>query len=426
MNRAQSTAGLKSIVITLSFVFLFIVAVLLDLQYLYLMAVTLAVLPLTSYIMAYFFATRFTATRSHPTTVSEGRQFPVSLTINARGGLPQSAVRVADDTPAFLVPPETVAAGTVDAAISAKPKAQPAEPLDTWDGEQGGRVYGLIPVKRGVYALGPARLETTDPLGLFTFSASLPVTSEITVHPEPITARDSAVGGEGMYGVRERDGKTRRGEGMDFHGVREYRSGDALRRVHWPTTARTGKLAVVEFERAYQQDIVIGLDLTNGTEAGTGRDTTLEYAVKVAATLATRTLRAGGGVTLVTQHDRLTVRPRESDPEAARFHLFDILARAKADAETSLGEALYAARLDQGSHYVILTAKGDPRLSAYLDTRVRHGDSVRVYFFEPTSFGGPGVLSPAVSGAELRVVTREHSPWENGGRRLEYLLRETK
>lgn len=423
MNRTQNAAGIKSIVITLSFVFLFIVAVLLDLQYLYLMAVTLAVLPLTSYILAYFFATRFTATRTHPTTVVEGRQFPVSLTINARGGLPQAAVRVADEAPPFL---ETSDTAELPETTVPRPKVQPAEPLDTWDGQQGGRVYGLIPIKRGVYTVGPARLETTDPLGLFTFSASLPVTSEIVVHPEPVTARDSAVGGEGVFGIRERDGKTRRGEGMDFHGVREYRSGDALRRVHWPTTARTGKLSVVEFERAYQQDIVIGLDLASGTDFGTGRDTTLEYAVKVAATLASRTLRAGGGVTLVTQRDRLTVHPRESDPEAARFHLFDILARAQSDSERSLGDALHAARLDQGSHYVVLTAKGDPKLAAYLDTRVRHGDSVRVYFFEPTSFGGPGVLSPAVAGAELRVVTRDDSPWENGGRKLEYLLRETK
>lgn len=421
MNRNNS-AGIKSIVITLAFVFLFIVAVLLDLQYLYLMAVTLAVLPLTSYMLAYFFATRFTATRTHPPTVHEGKRFPVTLTVNAKGGLPQAAIRVSDSAPEFL---ESVDLGDELGELPPLEK-DVAEPMDIWDGEKGERVYGLIPTKRGVYSLGPARLETTDPLGLFNFSANLPVSSEVVVHPEPIIARDYAIGGEGTYGLRERDGKTRRGEGMDFHGVREYRYGDALRRVHWPTTARTGKLAVVEFERAYQQDIVVGLDLAAGSDYGTGRDTTLEYAVKVAATLVRRTLAAGGGVTLITQYDRAVVKPREGDPDSAQFRLFDILARAKADAETSLGEALHAARLGEGSHYSILTAKGDPRLTAYLANRVRHGESVHIYFFEPTSFGGPAALSPAVAGAELRVVEKEHSPWENGGRRLEYLLRETK
>src|SRR4028118_1374344 len=102
MNWAGGSAGIKSIVITLSFVFLFIVAVLLYLQYLYLMAVTLAVLPLTSYALAYFFTTRFSGTREHPQTVPEGRAFPVTLTVSTEGGLPQAALRVADNPPPFL------------------------------------------------------------------------------------------------------------------------------------------------------------------------------------------------------------------------------------------------------------------------------------------------------------------------------------
>jgi uncharacterized protein (DUF58 family) len=298
-------------------------------------------------------------------------------------------------------------------------------PLEIWDGHAGFRTYIVEPLKRGVYIIGPARLSTTDPLGLFTFGAQIPVETELVVHPEPLHARDLMVGGEGSYGVRERDGKTRKGEGMDFHGVREYREGDALRRVHWPTTARTGKLAVVEFERAYQQDVIIGLDLTAGTDHGQGRETTLEYAVKIAATLADRTMRAGGGVTLVTQWGRTVVRPRESDPEAARFRLFDTLARVRCDAETPLASALAAARTGDGSHYEILTAQGDPQLLAFLTERVRHADTVRVYFMEPASFGGPHVLSPAIAGGELRVVRREDSPWLEGGKRLEYLLRES-
>jgi uncharacterized protein (DUF58 family) len=422
MNRYNNAAGIKSIVITLAFVFLFVVAVLLDLQYLYLMAVTLAVLPLTSYLLAYLFATRFTATRAHPVTVNEGKQFPVTLKVEAQGGLPQAAIRVADIAPEFLQATELT-----DEVGGERPlNTEIALPLDFWDGKSGERSYGLLPLKRGVYALGPARLETTDPLGLFSFSANLPVDSEVVVHPEPILARDQAVGGEGTFGIRERDGKTRRGEGMDFHGVREYRSGDALRRVHWPTTARTGKLAVVEFERAYQQDVVIGLDLAAGTDYGVGRDTTLEYAVKVAATLVARTLLAGGGVTLITQQHKAVVKPREGDPDASRFMLFDILARVQADAETSLGDALHAVRLTEGTHYTILTSHGDPRLSAFLSTRIRHGDSVQIYFFEPFSFGGQSVPSPAVAGADLRVIEKQHSPWENGGKQLEYLLREYK
>jgi Uncharacterized conserved protein (some members contain a von Willebrand factor type A (vWA) domain) len=430
MNRFGGTAGIKSLVITVATAFLFVVAVLLDLQYLYLMAVALAVLPLSSYGLAALFATRFSAVREHVSTVPEGRRTPILLEVTSQGGLPQPAVRITDLLPPGLAlvdgaqPPTSADGPDADAAMRQAADEPTPVALEVWDGHAGYRTYYVEPVKRGVYTIGPAKLSTTDPLGLFTFGASLPVRTQLIVHPEPIPARDSAVGGEGMFGVRERDGKTRRGEGMDFHGVREYRQGDALRRVHWRTTARTGKLAVVEFERAYQQDIVIGLDLTEGTEYGEGRETTLEYAVKVAATLADRTLRAGGGVTLVTPQEKVVVQPREADPEAARFRLFDALARAQADSQRPLVEALQAARFEEGTHYAILTSQGDPRLTAFLTERVKHGDSVSIYFFAPSSFGGPQVMSPAVAGGELRIIERENSPWKEGGRNLEYLLRE--
>jgi uncharacterized protein (DUF58 family) len=413
MNRLGSASSLKSIVITIAFIFLFIVAVLLDLQYLYLMAVTLAVLPLASYGLAAFFAARFVATRSHAATITEGRRNPVMLRIGTKTGLPQTALRVADIVPSDLAPEG-------EAKVFETPR-----PLDIWDGIEGEQTYFIEAQRRGVFSLGPVKLETTDPLGLFVFNASVDSKTEIVVHPEPLFARDRSVGGEGSHGIRERDGKTRKGEGMEFHGVREYQSGDELRRIHWRTTARTGKLAVVEFERAYQQNIVIALDLANGSESGSGRETTLEYAIKVAATLADRTLKAGGGVTLITQMTRATVLPREGDPEAARFQLFDILARAKAEADTSLAASLQAARLGEGTHYAVLTSGGDPQLTAFLANRITHGDSVNVYFFEPSSFGGRTVTSPAVAGASLRVIERQHSPWAEGGKHLEYLLRET-
>lgn len=403
MNR---TSNIKFVVIGFAGLFLLIVAILLDLQYLYLMAAALWVLPLSSYLLAHFYAARFRATRDHATTAQEGHRLPVTLHVTCEGGLGQASLRVWDEVPPDL-----------------GPMGEPL-PLDQWDGRAGKRVYTIEPAHRGVYRLGPVHALTTDPLGLFTYGILVDAATELVVHPTPVPASNAALGGEGIQGVRERDGKTRRGEGMDFHGVREYREGDALRRVHWPTTARTGQLAVVEFERAFQQDIVIGLDLTRGSEWGRGRETTLEYAVKVAATLADRTLLAGGGVTLVTQAGRVEARPRDADPEASRFRLLDLLARVRADQEHSLAESLRAARFDTGAHFAILTSWGDPLLTAYLTERVRFGDTLRVFFFEPSAFGGPRSTSPAVAGGVLRMVGPEHSPWEGGGKKLEPLLQD--
>ncbi len=408
MSRFGSTSSVKSLGLTIAFVFLFLVAMLLDLPYLYLMAVTLALLPLASYGLAWFFASKYTTTREHPATVPEGRRLKVKLRAEAHGGLPQAAIRIGDTLPELLVRQSDDAQGF---------------PPD-WDGKSGTREYTVEPQVRGVFTLGPTKLEMSDPLGLFGFEAEIGTKSEVVVHPTALAARAGLAGGAGSWGVRERDGNTRRGEGMEFHGVREYRPGDPLRRVHWRTSARTGRLAVVEYERAYQQNLILALDLAKDASFGQGRETTLEYAIKIAATLADRTLATGGGVTLISQSFRLDVQPREGDPAGARFQLFDLLARARAESDLALSETLRAARFPEGARFAVLTSGGDELLTGYLADRLRHNDAVTVYFLEPSSFGGPLRRTPAVPKARLRVIERQHSPWTDGGRHLEYLIRD--
>ena len=43
-------------------------------------------------------------------------------------------------------------------------------------------------------------------------------------------------------------------------GVRDYAPGDALRRIHWPTSARRDRLMTKEFDQDPQADVWIFLD----------------------------------------------------------------------------------------------------------------------------------------------------------------------
>ena len=78
---------------------------------------------------------------------------------------------------------------------------------------------------------------------------------------------------------------------------------------------------------------MIGLDLKQGTHVGQGRESTLEYAIKIAATLVDRTLTRSAGVWLVTQAGSVQIDVRAHDQEAARYRLFEHLARAEATFE---------------------------------------------------------------------------------------------
>ncbi|WP_111267880.1 DUF58 domain-containing protein [Marilutibacter maris] len=54
--------------------------------------------------------------------------------------------------------------------------------------------------------------------------------------------------------------KRRRGEGTDFHQMREYRVGDSLRQIDWKATARSHKLISREYQDERNQQLVLLLD----------------------------------------------------------------------------------------------------------------------------------------------------------------------
>jgi uncharacterized protein (DUF58 family) len=92
----------------------------------------------------------------------------------------------------------------------------------------------------------------------------------------------------------------RRGGGPDYLGIREYRTGDSMRHVHWPSTAHHGQVMVREFEREHTRRLAILVD----TSEDAGRaPTPLDRACSVAASLAFAALANGHGVRLVAARD---------------------------------------------------------------------------------------------------------------------------
>ncbi|SER83645.1 DUF58 domain-containing protein [Streptomyces qinglanensis] len=106
--------------------------------------------------------------------------------------------------------------------------------------------YALPTERRGRIALGPLRLERTDPLGLArrvrVFGPGEGGTDALLVRPRvcplPVLPSGTAHHVEGPTSDTADEGS------LTFHALREYVLGDDLRRVHWRSTARTGTLMV--------------------------------------------------------------------------------------------------------------------------------------------------------------------------------------
>jgi uncharacterized protein (DUF58 family) len=144
----------------------------------------------------------------------------------------------------------------------------------------------------------------------------------------------------------------RPGQSASYLGVREYRSGDDLRRVHWPATARRGRPVVKEYEVDLTPYFTLFLDLDRRNRAGTGRKSILEYLVRSAASLLWSATRHGHVVQVLGAG--LLVPPGRGELHVT--HALYELIRVRQDAELELLDLVEAhlAQLPAGSTACLL------------------------------------------------------------------------
>jgi uncharacterized protein (DUF58 family) len=119
--------------------------------------------------------------------------------------------------------------------------------------------YELHPPRRGLYEIGPLVVEHEDPYGMSRSTLALGDADRLVVVPAIV---DLPAGGPNLAdGEGSAQLVQRRVTGNDDDlTTREYRSGDALRRVHWRASARRGQLMVRQEEHRSHPDARIVLD----------------------------------------------------------------------------------------------------------------------------------------------------------------------
>ncbi|HNS00572.1 MAG TPA: DUF58 domain-containing protein [Planctomycetota bacterium] len=218
---------------------------------------------------------------------------------------------------------------------------------------------GLCLRHRGEYALGPVAVRFYDPLGLFLRTRRFSEQSRFAVLPKPLPlARLGLEGRSALLSAANPDRQTR-GESIKFYGVREYRSGDSLRHVHWKASARLARLVVRQFEASVSSQITIFLDLARANLAGTGAEATVEYAIRAAAAIAAAAVAQGHEIQLFAEGESPFVTKLGSGAEHLGY-LLRRLAVAKPKGARPLPDivARHAERVPQGSHVFLILAGG--------------------------------------------------------------------
>ena len=150
-------------------------------------------------------------------------------------------------------------------------------------------------VERGRYRFGPLQVSARFPLGLFRYRMTTDQYDSLVVFPRlgrllPAWKRLEQATDMGSGTMSRQQGLL---EG-EFYGLRDWRSGDSRRWLHWRTSARRQTPVVRQFEQQRNQDLAVVLDLWQPEAPRSEQADAVELAVSFVATIVADLCRGGG------------------------------------------------------------------------------------------------------------------------------------
>ncbi|WDR33867.1 DUF58 domain-containing protein [Pseudomonas serboccidentalis] len=225
--------------------------------------------------------------------------------------------------------------------------------------------YRLRPLSRGHFTFAHCEVNLPSPLGLWSGKRLLDVPGDIRVYPDfaklyggQLLAVDNRLS---QLGVRQRQ---RRGLGLEFHQLREFREGDSLRQIDWKATARQRTPIAREYEDERDQQIIFMLDCGRSMRSQDDELSHFDHALNACLLLSHVALRQGDAVGLSTF---ASDRPRYLAPVKGTGYL-NVLLNSVYDLDSTQRTADYQAAANQ------ILAKQKRRALVILITHLRDED----------------------------------------------------
>ncbi len=291
-------------------------------------------------------------------------------------------------------------------------------------------------VLRGRYYLGPVEVRSGDPLGIYQMRRKIDITHPLLVYPATFDLRSFPLK---VTHLPDGDTLRRRTHQVTTNaaGVRDYAMGDSINRIHWPTSARRGRLIVKEFELDAISDVWVAVDLQQTAHTGRIADalfeagmptaaegvaapnalpaSTEEYAVSIAASCANYFVRQEREVGLIMHGARrYTIHAERGERQLNK--ILETLAVIRASGLIPFGSVLATetVSLSRGVTLVAVSASMDTEWASAIQGLTRSGMRVVAIYVDASSFPGapPGAAESSAalqaalanSGALMRVV----------------------
>lgn len=301
-----------------------------------------------------------------------GEHFEEEITVSSSSGLPRFLIKAEENTEL----PEYHNAAVFNL---------PAKGFYEWKSQVHCR-------RRGLYTAGGLTVTAADPFGFFSCKRTLGESQNILIYPQTLElplfqplSQDEPGSGPSRWLSNE--------IGPNAARVREYTNGDTLNRIHWRSTAHTGKLMVKEFDADRSNNtykhIWIILDMHQASQAGHGDNGTEECAVTIAASLVKKYVDSDQPVGLIASGDQPYVFP----PDTGDEHLWktlEALALMKAAGAVPIEQLISQEmhRFDSSSAVIVITPSATERLAAPLRPAINRGAAVIIISLDQSSFGG--------------------------------------
>ncbi len=302
-----------------------------------------------------------------PQRLRAGMALEESICVRNNSPLPKIGLQVMEEFP-FLGLAQT-------RALSLGPWAEAAIPLR---GPQ---------LERGCYSLGPTSVNVSDPFSVFQRRRVIRAASDLIVHPRVLHL-------PGLPSPRsDLSGDSRSPQRLPYLtpkaiDVREYYPGDSLNRIHWPLTVRWQKLMVKEFEIDPSHNVWIILDLDSSVQRGAGQESTEEYGVSAAASLAQHFLGKGYALGLAAYGDpAIALSPDRGSRQLMRA--LDSLAGVRARGRVTLAEAVTRQERSLGRKELAVLITSSPHEDWVGATQLlaHRGVRLMVVLLDPATFG---------------------------------------
>jgi uncharacterized protein (DUF58 family) len=266
--------------------------------------------------------------------------------------------------------------------------------------------YSMVPRRRGRYSVGPLAISISDPFGLARVRVQDPAVNDLVVYPSIEDIEPWRLGIRGA-GAGESTVRQLFRSAAEFYTMREYVTGDDLRRIHWPSVARTGQLMIRQDESARRSIATVFLD--NRSEAlGISGSPGFERAVSVTASVGRALFLGGFMVHFLTVDSPVTLMSESM--------MLDALAGASPVRSRTIGDALTALR-SAGRGDTSLVMVGAPPLEAEVSSLARMATgfarklAIFVYPVNPAEVAPPSAAELHARALGARASLR-HAGWD--------------